>query len=74
VPVIASDNVGSTDIINDTCGYLFKFGNAYDLSFKIVNGLLKCWDKQKIGECIKSKYSWEVVSKQYDELYRELLK
>jgi len=73
VPVVASDNVGSADIINDACGYLFKFGNAYDLSFKIVNGLLKCWDKQKIGSCVKSKYSWEVVSKQYDELYKELL-
>ena len=74
VPVVASDNVGSTDIINDTCGYLFKSKDVHDLSFKIVNGLSKHWDKQKIVDYVKSTYSWEVVSKQYDDLYKELLK
>jgi len=74
VPVVASDNVGSTDIINDTCGYLFKSKDVHDLSFKITNGLSKYWDKQKIVDYAKSTYSWEVVSKQYDDLYKELLK
>jgi len=73
VPVVASDNVGSADIINDVCGYLFKSKDVHDLSFKITNGLSKYWDKQKIVDYAKSTYSWEFVSKQYDELYKELL-
>ena len=73
VPVVASDNVGSADIINDACGYLFKSKDVHDLSFKITNGLSKYWDKQKIVDYAKSTYSWEFVSKQYDELYKELL-
>ena len=74
IPVVASDNVGSADIINDVCGYLFKSKDVHDLSFKITNGLSKYWDKQKIVDYAKSTYSWEFVSKQYDELYKELLK
>lgn len=72
-PVIASDNVGSIDIINDTCGYLFKTGNHYDIFFKIINGLAKYWKKERIVEYAESVYSWKVVSKQYDDLYMELL-
>jgi len=70
VPVIASNNVGSRDVINDTCGYLFKAGNAQDLALKIIRGLNTEWDKTKILEYAKTTYSWEVVSKQYDDLYK----
>lgn len=70
VPVIASDNVGSFDVINDTCGYLFKAGNAKDLALKIIKGLNTEWDKIKILDYAKTTYSWEVVSKQYDDLYK----
>jgi len=73
-PVIASDNVGSIDIINNTCGYLFKTGDFIDLSAKIVDGFMTYWDKRKIYEYAQSMYSWKVTSKRYDDLYKELMK
>jgi len=72
-PVIASTNVGSKDIINNACGYLFKTGDSLDLVFKIMKGLKMIWDREKIHHYTEDKYSWKVVSKQYDELYRRLL-
>ena len=72
-PVIASDNVGSIDIINDTCGYLFKIGDSLDLSSQIINGLTTHWDTAKILDYAKNKYAWNVVSKQFDKFYTELM-
>jgi glycosyltransferase involved in cell wall biosynthesis len=73
VPVIASDNLGSIDVIDDTCGYLFRTGDSLNLSSMIIKGLTTLWDRQKIAEYALKNYSWEVVSKQHDELYARLL-
>lgn len=73
-PVIASTNVGSTDVINNACGYLFETGNPIDLSSKIIKGLKTVWSREEIHQYAENKYSWKVVSKQYDELYKKLLR
>lgn len=73
-PVVASTNVGSKDIINNICGYLFRTGDTLDLAFKIVKGLDTKWDRSAIQQYAESTHSWKVVSKQYDILYKRLLK
>jgi teichuronic acid biosynthesis glycosyltransferase TuaC len=72
-PVIASNNVGSIDIINSDCGYIYNIGDTYDLSLNIIRGIETKWDRNKIFNYAKSTYSWEIVSKQYDKLYNKLL-
>lgn len=68
-PVIASSNIGSIDIINKLCGYIYEVGNSNELTTKIIDGLEQLWDKNKISHYSRSMYAWDVVSKQYDKLY-----
>jgi len=74
IPVIASTNVGSKEIICDYCGLLYEVGDPIDLSLKISDGLKKQWDSQdNIRKYTETHYSWKRLSKQLVEIYTELL-
>jgi glycosyltransferase involved in cell wall biosynthesis len=73
-PVIASTNVGSNEIICSTCGELYTLGDAVELSFKISDGIDRNWDRVEIRKYVELHYSWEGISMQLVELYKELIK
>ncbi len=73
VPVIASKNVGSKEIICDHCGFLYDLEDFPDLSDKIFLGLKTEWNREKIRNYAVNNYSWKGISTQLIKLYEELL-
>jgi glycosyltransferase involved in cell wall biosynthesis len=74
IPVVASKNVGSREIICDKCGLLYdteKFSELGDKIFECINDI--SWDKYLIRDYVVKNYSWERISKQLIELYKELI-
>lgn len=73
-PVIATDNVGSREIIaSDDIGLLCESASSESLASVIVNGLDKPWNIQKILD-YSNQFSWEVVVKSIIPIYLQILK
>ena len=73
-PVIATDNVGSREIIaSDDIGLLCESADAEFLADTIVNGLNKPWDTKKIIDYSKQ-FSWEMVVKPIIPIYTQILR
>jgi teichuronic acid biosynthesis glycosyltransferase TuaC len=72
-PVIASTNVGSSEIICSACGELYNVGDAKDLADKIIQNIDKHWDHKGIRNYTELHYSWKGISNQLINLYKELM-
>jgi len=78
VPVIGSNTGGITDIIQDgQNGFLFDSGDDRMLAEKIIDLLSNESLANQFREMgyvtVRSKFSWESVSRKFTEAYRELL-
>ncbi len=73
-PVIATDNVGSREIIDsDDIGLLCEPTNSDSLAGAIIEGLNKPWNAKKILDCSK-RYSWEMVVESIIPIYLQILR
>jgi len=73
-PVIASNNVGSREIIgSEDVGLLCEPTNAGSLADVIVTGLDKSWDTRKILGYSRQ-FSWDVVVKSILPIYSQILR
>ncbi len=75
LPVIASAVGGTPEMIDETNGCLVKKQDVDELAERIVK-IIKFYpffDCASIAKKAKSKYSYEVVGKQYYNLYRKIL-
>jgi teichuronic acid biosynthesis glycosyltransferase TuaC len=72
-PVIASANVGSSEVICPACGELYNVGDVKDLANKIIQNIDKHWDHKGIRKYAELHYSWEGISNQLINLYKELI-
>jgi teichuronic acid biosynthesis glycosyltransferase TuaC len=73
IPVIASANVGSNEVLCPACGELYNVGDAKDLASTITHNINKQWDHKGIRKYAELHYSWEGVVNQLINLYEELL-
>ncbi len=72
-PIVATRNGGSEEIIvSEDYGLLCEPANSKDLAEKILIGLEKEWDVDKILEYAKS-FTWDKIAKEIMEIYNELL-
>ncbi len=75
LPVIASAVGGTPEMIDETNGCLVKKQDVDELAERIVK-IIKFYsffDRESIVKKAKLKYSYEVVGKQYYNLYRKIL-
>lgn len=75
LPVISTDTGGISEVINKENGILISPGKEDEL-FNAMNGLfdnISNYDKQKIAFSAKNKFSFEIVGKQFDKVYKEIL-
>ena len=74
IPVIATNNVGSREIIeSDDIGLFCESANSESLAGAIVSGLNKPWNAQKILDYSKQ-FSWEMVVKSIIPIYSQILR
>ena len=74
IPVIATNNVGSREIIgSEDVGLLCEPTNTESLAGAIVSGLDKPWNTQKILD-YSNQFSWEVVVKSILPIYLQILR
>jgi teichuronic acid biosynthesis glycosyltransferase TuaC len=73
VPVIASTNVGSNEIMCPACGELYNVGDEKDLASTINHNINKQWDHKGIRQYVELRYSWSNISNQLMNIYGELL-
>ena len=75
LPVISTDVGGIREVIHQGNGVLIQSENEDEL-FEAIDHLLNHIqekDKQKIAFSAKNKFSFEIVSRQFDEIYKEVL-
>jgi len=73
-PVIATNNVGSWEIIaSDDIGLLCESASSESLASSLISGLNKSWDTKKIIDYSKQ-FSWEVVVKSIIPIYLQILR
>ena len=75
LPVISTDTGGISEVINKENGILISPRQEDEL-FNAMNGLfdnLSNYDKQEIALSAKNKFSFEIVGKQFDKVYKEIL-
>jgi len=72
IPVVATKNVGSLEIINDDVGLLADIGDPVDLKNKISTCLKLEWDREKISDYAK-KYDWSIICYELTTIYKHLL-
>lgn len=74
-PVIATRNGGSECVItSDDYGLLCESANSKDLSNKIIVGLNKKWDSNKIYNYVFSNYGWDLVACETIKVFEDVLK
>ena len=71
IPVIATKCGGPEDFVTEEVGILIEPGNQKQLEEAILYMLDNCdkYDKKKLIEYAKSRFSYEVVGKQFYDLY-----
>ncbi|MCX6291826.1 MAG: glycosyltransferase [Bacteroidetes bacterium] len=78
VCVIGSDTGGIPEILDNTCGYLFKNNSQEDLKSKITDALLSIENTRKKGELaekrVQQQFTLKKNCREYSTLYRDLLK
>jgi glycosyltransferase involved in cell wall biosynthesis len=75
LPVISTDVGGIREVINDDNGILIPSEDE-DALLQAMNRMLDSkekYNRQKIASDAKNKFSYEVVGKQFDEIYKEVL-
>lgn len=75
LPVISTDVGGIREVIHEENGILIQSEQEDEL-LKAMDHLLQkmyIFDKQKIASSAKKKFSFEIVGRQFDELYKEVL-
>jgi glycosyltransferase involved in cell wall biosynthesis len=75
IPVIAPAIGGIDPQIRDGCGILFPSGDQKALCeamLEVANNYQQ-YEAEKIREFVNSRFSYQVVSKQLDQIYREVL-
>jgi len=73
-PVVATKNGGSEEIITSKdYGLLCEPANPEDLAEKILIGLDKKWDKNKILN-YSTKFMWSKITKEIIDVYKRVLK
>jgi len=74
IPVIATYNVGSREIIgSDDIGLLCETANSESLADAIIRGLNKPWNAQRILD-YSIQFSWEMVVKSTIPIYSQILR
>lgn len=73
VPVVASTNVGSQEIVCSACGDLYRAGDAKNLAQRIFLDIEQHWDHKAIRNYTELHYSWKGISNQLMYIYEELL-
>ena len=75
LPVISSNAGGIPELVNSENSILVNPGNEAELSaamHKITSGNLQ-FDRKKIAENATGKFSYPVIGKQLDNVYRQIL-
>jgi len=75
LPVVSSNVGGISEMINQNNGILVEKQNEQELADAMIQMIEKYddYDKKQIAEAAKKQYSYEVVGKQYYDLYQEVL-
>jgi len=78
IPVIATDIVGvASEVIQNNCGIIVKPRDSQALVEAIIRLLKNPKLAKKMGEngrkLVESKYSWESISKQIDNIYQGVI-
>lgn len=76
VPVIATRCGGPEDFVTEDCGILIEPRNREQLLQAILYMLDNShkYDREKISQYAKSKFRYEVVGKQFQEIYKSIAK
>ncbi len=74
VPVISSDVAGVCEAVNDWNGMLVQSGNEDDLlnSLLRIRDVHQLFDRVEISMDASKKYSYEIIGKQFHNLYTEI--
>ncbi len=75
LPVISTDVGGIREVINSDNGILIPSENKNDL-LNAMNRLLNemhLFDRQKVADAARDKFSYDVVGHQFDKVYKEIL-
>ena len=75
LPVIASNAGGIPELVNSEIGILVNPGNEDELlaaMHQVVSGNIQ-FDRKKIAEDAVGKFSYPVIGKQLDDIYRKML-
>lgn len=75
LPVISSDVGGISEVINKENGILVESGNKIQLQNAMVDMISRYheFDKNKIARDAQSQFSYQVIGKQFDDLYKSLI-
>ena len=73
VPVIASTNIGSQEVICRGCGLLYPVGDDESLARSILAGIDCHWDHKSIRKYAELHYSWNTIANQLMNIYGELM-
>lgn len=73
VPVIASSNIGSQEVLCAACGELYPIGDDVALADCILKNIDKRWDHNSIRKYAELHYSWSGIANQLISVYKELM-
>jgi glycosyltransferase involved in cell wall biosynthesis len=73
LPVIASDVGGISEVINDSNGILIQSEDETALQNVMLSMIdqYQNYDRKNIADIAKQKFSYEVIGKQFNELYQQ---
>jgi glycosyltransferase involved in cell wall biosynthesis len=75
VPIISTDSGGPSDIVSDINGLLVRINDSYALS-NAMNTIINnynLFDKNKIIDDCKNRFSNVVISQKYNKIYKRIL-
>jgi glycosyltransferase involved in cell wall biosynthesis len=78
LPVITTKTVGASELITPKSGIVLKYPNETKALAQAMNDLVKNPKKRKetgkVGRVIAKRYTWDIIAKQYMDLFKKINK